>query len=150
MLLAAAVGDMTILSEFYGDIQQHLGLKSEQTVVTLMQLAHGQTKSIYNLREESSRTFKINNPQLFDSVFKITYYGRLFTEGQIQRVPESVNTDFNHIAKKLSYPYGYPDNETKYLAQGLRLLIRACWSDSESIQQIIKKLCSTNQFWKSL
>jgi len=101
MLLAAALGDMTILSEFYSDIQQHLGLKSEQTVVTLIQLAHGQTKSIYNLREESSRTFKINNPQLFDSVFKITYYGRLFTEGQIQRVPESVNTDFNHIAKKL-------------------------------------------------
>jgi hypothetical protein len=46
--------------------------------------------------------FKIDNPKLFDSVFKITYYGRQFTEGQIQRVPESVNTEFNRIAKKLS------------------------------------------------
>ena len=150
MVLAAAVGDMTILSEFYADIQQHLGLKSEQTVVTLMQLAHGQTKSIYNLREESSRTFKIYNPQLFDSVFKITYYGRLFTEGQIQRVPENVNSDFNHIAKKLSYPYGYPDDETKYLEQGLHLLIRACWSDSESIQKILKWFLQMIAEWKYL
>jgi hypothetical protein len=36
MLLAAALGDMTILSEFYSDIQQLLGLKSEQTVAILM------------------------------------------------------------------------------------------------------------------
>jgi hypothetical protein len=85
MLLAAALGDMTILSEFYSDIQQLLGLKSEQTVAILMQLAHGQTKCIYNLhlRAESSSTFKINDPKLFESVFKITYYGREFTEGRI-------------------------------------------------------------------
>jgi hypothetical protein len=85
MLLAAALGDMTVLSEFYADIQQLLGLKSEQTVAILMQLAHGHTKCIYNLhhRAESSTTFKINDPKLFESVFKITYYGREFTEGRI-------------------------------------------------------------------
>jgi hypothetical protein len=102
MLLAAALGDMTILSEFYSDIQQYLGLKSQQTVAYLMQLAHGQTQCIHNLRSLRSKTFYINDPQLFESVFKITYYGRQFTEGRIQHVPESINTDFNHIARKVS------------------------------------------------
>jgi hypothetical protein len=46
MLLAAALGDMTILSEFYSDIQQFLGLRSQQTVAYMMQLAHGDTKCI--------------------------------------------------------------------------------------------------------
>jgi hypothetical protein len=57
MLLAAALGDMTILSEFYSDIQNLLGLKSQQTVDYLMQLAHGQTKCIYNLRYLKSKDF---------------------------------------------------------------------------------------------
>jgi hypothetical protein len=46
MLLAAAVGDMTKMTEFYSDIQQYLGLRSQQTVAYLMQLANGQTKCI--------------------------------------------------------------------------------------------------------
>jgi hypothetical protein len=41
MVLAAALGDMAILKEFYADLRQLFGLKSEQTVAKLMQLAHG-------------------------------------------------------------------------------------------------------------
>ena len=113
MLLAAALGDISILSEFYSDIQQCLGLRSQQTVAYMMQLAHGETKCIKNLSSERSKHFKINDPQLIESIFKITYYGRQFTEGRIKHVPESVNTDFSQIAKKLSQVFCLDDGETK-------------------------------------
>jgi hypothetical protein len=119
-----------------------------------MQLAHGQTKCIYNLRSLRSKTFCINDPHLFESVFKITYFGRQFTEGRIRHVPENINTDFNYISRKLSKVFGIDDDEIKKrsyslkrsrtimenklrkndeeltLAKSLSLLLRACWSDS--------------------
>ena len=40
-------------------------------------------------------------------------------------------------------------DEELTLAKSLRLLIRASWSDSQSIQQITKLLCTTTPIWKS-
>jgi hypothetical protein len=78
-----------------------------------MQLAHGETKCIKHLSYEKSKTFKINDPKLFESVFKITYYGRQFTEGRIKNVPEIINIEFSQIASKLSTVFGLDNGLTK-------------------------------------
>ena len=40
-VVAATIGDMGLLSEFYSDIKEKLGINSESSVRYIMQLANG-------------------------------------------------------------------------------------------------------------
>ena len=75
-VLAAAHGDLSVLSESYGYLTDKLQLSSINTLRYLTELAHGNTDCLYKLSEKRSQQFNISDPELFAAVFKITYIGK--------------------------------------------------------------------------
>ena len=75
-ILAAAYGDLSVLSESYGYLADKLQVSSISSVRYLSELAHGNTDCLYKLSEKRSQNFCISDPELFEAVFNITCIGK--------------------------------------------------------------------------
>ena len=104
-ILAAALGDMGVLSESYTFFKEKLGISNEKAVRIILQLCHGHTECINALANMSTEQFQINDPELVKSLLKITFVSRQIKDfwltTHVKQLISGIDYDIKKISEKL-------------------------------------------------
>ena len=92
-----------MLAEFYGDLAEKLNLNSQNSVQYISELTHCRTSPIYQMAQKKSKRFTIPEPELFEAVFRITYFGKQILDKFLDSASQisTIENSYSVLGKKL-------------------------------------------------